>query len=438
MAVAAFPDNIFKLYYKPIPYFLKMAVNNIFSRTHSSVKKKKLLLLLSIFLAAALSCSSPPTEDENLSGYYDGPYILYSHSEAIVIRVNRSVEGSQIVVDSIGMEDINSKLVRVFPDSRKPDSSYLKPFEVRLFEFGIEERWDFPQPDRIFALSDIECHFSEYISILKAGEVIDENYDWIFGGGHLVINGDLFNRGHDLMALLWLTYKLDYQSVKAGGKVHLILGNHEEMALRGDVRYTVDRYLEFSNQIGIPYQELFGENSELGRWLRSKNTMVRIGNTLFVHGGISLEFLEKRLTIPEVNRLVRESLGKDRAVLEGNADFLFRTNGTFWYRGLVFTTDEVLPLGLDEVAEVVNYFQVDRIVVGHCKGPEIAKVRGDMVIAIDVNHTSNRRNGISRALLIKVEDGLQKLYKVNDNGELQEVSYQEGLSDEYKRGFIKH
>ena len=409
-----------------------MEVINFFSQTNSSANRKKLLTVLFIYLIAALSCSSPPTEDENFSGYYDGPYILYSDTEAIVIRVNRTAEGSRIVVDSIGIEDFPSKPVRVFPDSRNHDSSYLKPFELRLFEFEIEERWNFPQPDRIFALSDIECRFNEYISILQVGKVIDKNYNWIYGEGHLVVNGDLFNRGNDLMALLWLTYKLDYQSVEAGGKVHLILGNHEEMALRGDVRYTVDRYLEFSNQIGIPYHDLFGENSELGRWLRSKNSMVRIGNTLFVHGGISMEFLEKGMTIPDVNRLVRQNLGKNRADLEGNADFLFRTNGIFWYRGMVFTSEETSPLGLEEVAEVVDYFGVDRIVLGHCKGPDIARVRGDMVIAIDVNHPLNRQNGISRALFIKLENGLEKLYKVNDSGELQEVTYQNGLSEEYR------
>lgn len=415
-----------------------MMVINIFSHIYSSAKKEKLHIVLFIYLIAALSCSSPTTEDENLSGYFDGPYILYTDSEAMVIRVTRTTDGSLIVVDSIGKEDISSQPVRVFPDSRNADSSSMKPFDLRLFQFGIEERWDYPQPDRIFALSDIECRFNEYISILQAGRVIDKNYNWIYGDGHLVVNGDLFNRGHDLMALLWLTYKLDYQSVEDGGKVHLILGNHEEMALRGDVRYTVDRYLEFSNQIGIPYQDLFGENSELGRWLRSKNSMVRIGNTLFVHGGISMEFLEKGLTIPDVNRMVRENLGKNRDDLEENGDFLFRSHGIFWYRGMVFTSEDVLPLGLEEVAEVVDYFGVDRIVVGHCKGPEIARVRGDMVIAIDVNHPRNRQNGISRALLIKVENGLEKLYKVNDNGELQEVTYQQDLSDEYKRGFIKH
>ncbi len=384
-----------------------------------------------VYLVASFSCSSPPTDNE-LSGYNDGPYILYSDAEAIVIRVARTTEGSQIVTDTIAKEKLTGKNIRVYPDSRNKDSVYFKPFDIKLFEFATEEKWSFSQPSRIFSLSDIECHFYEYISVLQAGKVIDNNYNWIYGDGHLVVNGDLFNRGYDLMALLWLTYKLDYQSTKAGGKVHLILGNHEEMALRGDVRYTVERYLDFSSEIGIPYQDLFGVESELGRWLRTKNSMVRIGRTLFVHGGISMEFLERGITIPEANRLVRENLGKNRSELEGNADFLFRTLGILWYRGMVFTAEEYSPVGLAEVAEITRYFDVDRIVLGHNKGPDIAKVRGDMVIAIDVNHPRNKRAGVSRALLIRMENGLDEIFKVNDNGELQEVHWQENLEKEYR------
>ena len=36
---------------------------------------------------------------------------------------------------------------------------------------------------------------------------MDEKYQWIFGKGHLVICGDLFDRGNDVAAELWLIYK---------------------------------------------------------------------------------------------------------------------------------------------------------------------------------------------------------------------------------------
>ena len=64
-----------------------------------------------------------------------------------------------------------------------------------------------------------------------------------------------------------------------------MLGNHEEMVLRGDCRYTKDKYKELASELGISYQELWQQNSELGKWLKSRNLVQIIGENFFVHAG---------------------------------------------------------------------------------------------------------------------------------------------------------
>lgn len=365
------------------------------------------------------------TDNQNeIRGYYDGPYILYHGEKATVIRVMKDFEGAKITNEEFSLKGIREKSIRIYPDSRNPDSTEIKPFSVKLFDFKLENQWEFEQPEKVFALSDIESKFYNYESILRAGGVIDENYNWTYGKGHLVINGDLFDRGLDLMAVLWLTYKLDYESALAGGKVHVLLGNHEEMVLRGDVRYVEKRYLEFCNEIGIPYQELFGAHTEIGMWLRTKNSIVKIGSSLFVHGGIGIEFIEREITVAEANHLIRENLGKNRSELEGTADFLFRSWGPLWYRGMVVNgPPDRKPLSHEEAATIADYFNVKRVIVGHSIVPDIVKLRGKKVVAIDVDHNKNRREGKSRALIIlKEKNSDYKFLKINDLGEVSEVT----------------
>ena len=48
---------------------------------------------------------------------------------------------------------------------------------------------------KIAALSDIHGQYDLFITLLMNNEIIDKNLNWIFGKGHLVINGDIFDRG---------------------------------------------------------------------------------------------------------------------------------------------------------------------------------------------------------------------------------------------------
>lgn len=385
-----------------------------------SVSTLKLVLIL--LLLAPSACKSQeitpdPEEILILHGHYDGPYILYHADKAVVIRTIKTNEGSKMIRDTLPQAELKQQQIKVYPDGRDPHLKTLVPFDVKLWDFNQPNPAIYAQPTHVFAISDIECSFSNTESILRAAGVINQDYQWIYGQGHLVVNGDMFSRGLDMMALLWLLYKLDYEATQAGGKVHIILGNHEAMNLSGDVRYVEQRYIEFTNQLNIPYQELFGANSELGRWLRTKNTIVKIGRNLIVHAGISPEFLEKQITIDQANEWVQKGLGVPRSQMtDPIQEWLFRTTGPLWYRGMVRHEAEYFPISPAQVDEVLEYFDVDRVIVGHTKGDDIMKIQNKKVVVIDVNHGNNRNANRPRGLHIYRNDNQERLKRINDSG----------------------
>ena len=101
---------------------------------------------------------------------------------------------------------------------------------------------------------------------------IDKNLDWAFGKGHLVILGDVFDRGAEVTELLWLIRKLEQQALEAGGMVHFVLGNHEFMTMQNDLRYINKKYRRTEQLLNTSYPDLYGINTVMGRWLRSKPT----------------------------------------------------------------------------------------------------------------------------------------------------------------------
>lgn len=147
----------------------------------------------------------------------------------------------------------------------------------------------------VIAISDIHGQFALMETLLQQHKVVDLEGNWIFGNGHLVITGDIFDRGDKVTETLWYLYRLEKLAADAGGKIHLLLGNHEVMVLNQDLRYLHEKYQVVGNLFEQSFEELFSENSVLGAWLRSKSVLVKINNVLYMHGGFSPEIAELKM-----------------------------------------------------------------------------------------------------------------------------------------------
>jgi len=251
------------------------------------------------------------------------------------------------------------------------------------------DAFEFDGASRILTVSDIHGEYDAFVEFLQNAGVIDGQRRWTWGDGHLVVLGDVFDRGDGVTECLWLIHRLEGEAKAAGGAVHLVLGNHEMMALQGDLRYTNEKYLKgIVKMTGIGYPDLFGAETELGRWLRTKPAAVRIDDVLFVHGGLGPAALQRGLSLADINGTMRKSIDMSSMALffSDLPFFLIGSEGPLWYRGYFGPGSgypQIMPAQLDSVLAA---YGAKTVVVGHSENGVIPIKReyGGKVYGVDV------------------------------------------------------
>lgn len=275
----------------------------------------------------------------------------------------------------------------------EPRCGYHKPLQIRERAEPLPEV-KFTAP-KLAALSDIHGQFNLMQDLLRQHGIIDMEQNWTFGTGHLVIAGDVMDRGPGVTEILWFLYQLEQQAKAAGGQLHLLLGNHETMVLRGDLRYLHDKYRQVEQVLGSSYQQLYSADTVLGDWLRSRPVLVQVNDSVFVHAGLHPDYLALGLSMTEVNEHYRASLGLDKAAVKQQPvlEFLYGSLGPIWYRG--YFRDKA-AVSQAELAQLLQQLHATRIIVGHTSMDAIYSHQGGQVISLD----SSIKNGESGELLL--------------------------------------
>ena len=248
----------------------------------------------------------------------------------------------------------------------------------------------------IAVFSDVHGQFSLMQKLLLQHNIIDENNHWQFGKGHLVIPGDIFDRGKYVTESLWFLYKLQHQAQLAGGDLHLLLGNHEVMILNDDYRYLHPKYISVSKQLNTSTSDLYAENTVLGSWLRNKNVVIKINNNLYTHGGLHPDLVNMQISLAEINQFFSNSLvAKDNIPAAEIENYLHGADGPIWYRGYFSNIDIV------QLDKLLTYYQAERIIVGHTSHNEIIAKHKQRIIGVD----SSIKLGKSGELLLIKSNG---------------------------------
>ncbi len=207
-----------------------------------------------------------------------------------------------------------------------------------------------PHYGRTVAVGDIHGSFNGLVSILREASLIDDANQWIGGNALLVQTGDLLDRGAGVRPAMDLLMSLESQAEASGGRVVVILGNHEVMNIVGSLTYVNPKaYRDFVEPESgekqrhaferwqavfgtssdpesgdsesrkqewmathppgfVEYTEALGPEGPYGKWLRSQPTMFKYGGTIFVHAGISPDFAD--LSLSEINDDVASQIAK--------------------------------------------------------------------------------------------------------------------------------
>lgn len=336
----------------------------------------------------------------------DGPYVIW-HDEktAEILTMSEGKVNKRLIENILGQREIKGIDSRI-------DSIVIDPAPM------VPTKSQWAAPNKMMAISDLEGNYSHVLRFLQNNEVLDDDGHWNWGEGHLVLVGDLVDRGAAVTEVLWLIKRLEREAQEAGGQVHYVLGNHEAMVMCGDLRYVHPKYFHTANQFGISYDELHGNQSEIGRWLRSKNAVVCIGDFLFVHAGYSPALDHEKIDRDQLNEMVRGRLGKAR--LESSTvttDPVRHRDGPLWYRGYFKRYGEKwggLPSD-EEIESILNRHGVKHIVVGHTVVDEVGQLNeSGTIIAIDVKwKDSSKCQGLLQ------ENG--RLFRLNMTGDREEI-----------------
>ena len=354
--------------------------------------------------------------------------------------------------------------------------------------------------ERLIAIGDVHGNYGALEELLQQANLLGKKLEWSGKRATLVFTGDLLDRGADSRKVLDLLMRLEGEANRRRGHVIVVLGNHEIMNMMGDLRYvSAEEYASFADtdsfsrrdrafeQYGefvarkyreygqkVPamgakvrkawedahpagffaHRDAYGPNGEYGAWLRRRPVLARVGDYLFLHGGISpalsnlslkeinrriwseLEtfdslkkhFIDKEVILPfftlkEMTVFVRAELdhwnrtrngGGDAAGGDGNGRalskeerkhvqaletfldyprwFSFHRDGPVWFRGYAQWDEEE---GLAKIAPVLKQYRVKHVVVGHSPHSyrRIHHRFGSAVILIDTGMLSSSFQG---------------------------------------------
>lgn len=207
--------------------------------------------------------------------------------------------------------------------------------------------WEWEGVSRVVVLGDVHGSYDKLVTLLAGPQIVNDQLAWIGGKQHLVLCGDLTDRGSNDRGVLDLARKLQAEAETAGGKVHVVLGNHDIMNLSRDRRYwnrelvgefardeTKDERRDelkrfraaqrtrvagdaqaFDERFPPGYfarARAFEPDGEYGSWLLEQPTVVKINGVLFLHGGLTQRVAA--LGLDEINRQVIADI---RAFLAG-------------------------------------------------------------------------------------------------------------------------
>lgn len=332
------------------------------------MKKISLLLLICFY---NLNSSAVYHNSENEDTINDGPYVFYVNDTLKAKMIGNSALREYLIFAG-NFSEIKTAL--------HLSCTYKDLLEVYSPKANYSQKYI--KVDSIIAVSDVHGQYKKYSDILIANGVIDKDLNWKFGKGHFVFLGDAFDRGDKVTEILWHLFTLEKQAEKAGGKVHVLLGNHEDMVFSSDLRYLNGKYKKVEEITHTNYFDLYSENSVLGKWLRGKPVIITINDILFVHAGLSIEMARMKLPVKEVNKsFSNKIIGKFIApdTKDKKIDLLAGNDGPLWYRGY-FEDSTFSEIKLDSI---LDFYSMKHIVVGHTTFQNMKCLFNTKIIGID-------------------------------------------------------
>jgi hypothetical protein len=251
--------------------------------------------------------------------------------------------------------------------------------------------------ERVVAVGDLHGDLDACIAILQDAGLVDDREEprWTGGRTHLVQIGDVMDRGDHAREIFILLSRLEREAAEAGGMVHFLPGNHEELNLaRVSMDYegyvTTAQFLDFlhgsdramyetrarqrmpenprayierlmKDDIKAQADYYDGFRDAVGGWIIGHSVVIRINGVVFVHGGISME--DSRRSLESINAVYRrEFILAARNMIPEDRLYLFQENSPLWNRDLGDNGSSITDA---DVKQILSNLDARALVVGH-------------------------------------------------------------------------
>ena len=346
------------------------------------------------------------------------------------------------------------------------------PVDNQNYENALKTRHP-TQPSRLVAIGDLHGDLEKSKEALRLANLINDSGDWTGGSTTVVQVGDVLDRGGDEIKILYFLERLHRQAARVGGQVITMNGNHEIMNVCRNFRYvsksgleefrvwaewyrvgqvmkTLCEGLENPKNIfeGIPKSlcrvhhdddEAFVEGIRAriaalrpsgpisARFLSKNATVLVIGDSVFVHGGLKPEHVYYGLE--KINEDVRDwinGLGENYTLKH----FARKKDAVVWMRD--FSDDSKRKCDCSALELLLNTIPgARRMIMGHTiQKNGINGACENRAIRIDVGMSKGCGNGLPEVLEISENSGLRIL---TSNPQYQN-KYKAYLDSERKEG----
>jgi len=204
----------------------------------------------------------------------------------------------------------------------------------------------------VVVIGEVQGSAATVTKLLTHLGLADTEGHWAGGDTVLVQTGDLMDGGEHVRAVLDLFMRLQEEAPAAGGRVIVLMGNHEAMNILGELRDV--NYLAYQSFAGpdseaiqqqalaenvawrqqrakavgsadfvadenykadwlaahpvgwVEYVVAMGAEGKYGKWLRTLPVAHRMGDVVFIHAGISPEM--KGMDLEAINRRAAEEI----------------------------------------------------------------------------------------------------------------------------------
>lgn len=250
---------------------------------------------------------------------------------------------------------------------------------------------------RVVVIGDIHADIEVARRAFQLAGAIDEQDDWIGGGLVVVQMGDIIGRSYEDREVLDFILELRQKAELGGGRVHVLIGNHEVFGARLELRWVADEaYPAFADLQGIDvsdprlvhlpeYQRARGAALMPGGYYAKKlaefPAVLKLGETIFVHGGVTPHWASYGIDRinEEVSRWLAGQTAEPSSTLgmdPGNFDDSVMMSRHF---SEDVGEDDCLMLG-----ESLQMLEAKRMVVAHSVQESITARCDERVWAVDV------------------------------------------------------